>query len=639
MIRQLQRLTRPVPALGDGVLAIAVYAQADQGRLAEQSAAEKGFEGVACVDDAARAAVLYITLWQRYRVAWARDAAQGLLAFVRAMQTADGTFVNFILDWDGRKNLVADTSRPGDGPWVARAMHALACGVSGFGDPDSVDSFALGLPWLDRPTPYLDLRAVDVLAAMEYWRATGAEDMAVRALAWADGIASAAIGDILPDRAGSERIHFWGHLQEVALAEVGLAFGHDDLVAAARRSADTLLAPAAEQGFPGAHLLPFDVSCVVRGLNAVAIATGDSRYERLAGLARAWFDGRNSAAAPVYDRDRGLVLDGIDDGRVSQNSGAESNIEGALALLDSLPFNLFEASGWLATSATGSLPSLEMEILEGATAVCGTDGAFAGAIIVAGGKGERLRPLTNSRPKCLVEVAGRPILEWQLASLERAGVERVAIVGHYLFEAIEAFAAEYTGPLRVELVREERPLGRGGAIKLGYGALGIGGSVLALNGDILCEVDLAALEALRIENGTAAAILAVPLRSPYGIIALEGARVVEFREKPVLEHWINGGIYALGEEAIETFPAEGDHEDLAFPALAAAGRLSALQFSGAWRSIESPKDLREAEDLVASGALHFPGVPSRSTAAPAPSLRAKETTVAARRSSVRVASE
>lgn len=182
-------------------------------------------------------------------------------------------------------------------------------------------------------------------------------------------------------------------------------------------------------------------------------------------------------------------------------------------------------------------------------------------------------------------------------------MERVAIIGHYLFEAIETFVSNRASRLRVDLVREEHPLGRGGAIKLGYRQLGTGGSVLALNGDILCELDFGAVEALRVETGTAAAIVAVPLRSPYGILEMEQAHVVAFREKPVLDHWINGGIYALSEEALELFPDEGDHEDSTFPDLALRGRLSALRFSGAWRSIDSLKDLHEAEEMVALGAF------------------------------------
>jgi hypothetical protein len=342
LIRQIRRLTRQVPAFGNGTIAIAVYSHPNETGMNEQAAAEQGFEGVACVDDAARAALVYIRLWQRHGLPWARDAALGLLTFVRAMQTDDGTFVNFIFDWDGRQNLTSTTSRPGDGPWVARAMHALAAGAAAFDNISCKESFDRGLPWLRRPTPYLDLRAVSVLAAVEYWRTTGSDEVSACALAWADEIADAARDGLLPDQVGQSRIHLWGHLQETALAEAGTALQRPDLIEAARRSTEAALVPPVEQQFPGPRILPFDVSCVVSGLDAVAAATGESRYERLAGRARAWFDGQNTAGAAIYDRAAGLVFDGIDGGRVSQNSGAESNIEGALALLDSLPLQLYE---------------------------------------------------------------------------------------------------------------------------------------------------------------------------------------------------------------------------------------------------------------------------------------------------------
>ena len=77
------------------------------------------------------------------------------------------------------------------------------------------------------------------------------------------------------------------------------------------------------------------------GLDALATTTKEDRYAELAALARAWFDGRNAAGEPVYDRVRGCVFDGIDGDRVSRNSGAESNIEGGLALLDSLPWSAY----------------------------------------------------------------------------------------------------------------------------------------------------------------------------------------------------------------------------------------------------------------------------------------------------------
>jgi hypothetical protein len=133
--------------------------------------------------------------------------------------------------------------------------------------------------------------------------------------------------------AGVQPVHLWGHLQEAALAETGLALGQADLVECARASAEVLLLPAANGGFDFARVLPFDVSCTVAGLAAVARATNDDRYAEAAAHGRQWFHGRNTAGRPVYDRTHRRVYDGIDQGQVSRNSGAESNIEGALALL------------------------------------------------------------------------------------------------------------------------------------------------------------------------------------------------------------------------------------------------------------------------------------------------------------------
>lgn len=344
MIRQLRRLTRPVPALGPGVVALAVYAHESDGQFVTRSAAEQAFEGVACLDDAARAAVLYSEIWRRHRFDWARTEAAGLLGFTCAMQMRDGAFVNFIADWDGHRQLDTPTSRPGGGPWHARGMHALACAVSAFGDDRYAMAFEAGFELLDQPTPYLDLRAIAILAALEFWLATDERRVADRALAWAGEIMAARVGDVLPDLAGDVNVHLWGHLQEAALARVGHEFGRDDLVQAAARSADAILVPAAQRAFPGPRSLPFEVSSTVAGLDALVTARKEARYAEAAALARAWFDGRNAAGQVVYDRERGCVFDGIDGDRVSRNSGAESNVEGALALMGSLPWDAYGPS-------------------------------------------------------------------------------------------------------------------------------------------------------------------------------------------------------------------------------------------------------------------------------------------------------
>ena len=339
------------------MFALAVYAHERDGQFVTQSAAEQAYEGVACLDDAARGAVLYSEIWRRYRFDWARTEAEGLLRFTCAMQMSDGAFVNFIADWDGRRQLDTPTSRPGGGPWHARGMHALACALSAFGDDRHAAAFEAGFELLDRPTPYLDVRAVGILAALEFWQTTAKRHVAERALAWAEEIMTARIGDVLPDRAGDANIHLWGHLQEAALARVGKEFGRDDLVQAAARSADAILAPAAQLAFPGPRSLPFEVSSTVAGLDALAAATGEARYAELAALARAWFDGRNAAGEPVYDRVRGCVFDGIDGDRVSRNSGAESNVEGALALMDSLPWDAYGPTTLTPSSAAPHAPS------------------------------------------------------------------------------------------------------------------------------------------------------------------------------------------------------------------------------------------------------------------------------------------
>jgi hypothetical protein len=299
-------------------------------------ARETGFEGVACVDDAARAVVLYCSLWRRYHLPSARTAAVSLLQFLTYMQGEDGRFANFIFEWSGARNLTGRTSRAGEPAWQARALHALACGIAIDANTEYVERFARALPWIDDAMPYLDIRAVCVLALLEHWRATGAAACADRALEWSHEIAAHASASGLPNAAGVLPIHLWGHLQEAALAETGRHLGCPELVECARASAEALLLPAVDSSFDFERVLPFDVSCTVAGLAAVARATANERYVTAAALGRQWFYGRNTAGQPVYDARRGLVYDGIDRNVVSRNSGAESNIEGALALLGRL---------------------------------------------------------------------------------------------------------------------------------------------------------------------------------------------------------------------------------------------------------------------------------------------------------------
>jgi NDP-sugar pyrophosphorylase family protein len=220
------------------------------------------------------------------------------------------------------------------------------------------------------------------------------------------------------------------------------------------------------------------------------------------------------------------------------------------------------------------------------------------AIILAGGKAERLGEAAGGRPKALVELAGRPLAAYQVAQLSAAGVTRVLVSCAAGEEGAFEAALGGLGP-EVVAVPEPEPLGRGGGIRFAAQARREQGDLLALNGDELVDVDFSRLLALHREREAAATITVVPLRSPFGVVDLDDDLVTGFREAPRLDQWVSCGIYALGEAALERFPERGDHESTTFPELAAEGRLRALRHEGVWLTVNTPKDLRVANDYLA----------------------------------------
>lgn len=328
MLRQLDRLTRPLPAAGPRAKALAVYEVAG----ALHPARESGDEGVACVDDAARGLALYCELWAAAGHERFRERARSLLEFVLWMQRPDGRFVNFVHDWDGRRNLEGPTSVAGGGFWQARGLRGLATAWVILDDAVAGEAFGRALACVDRSDAVPpDVRAVHIAALLDVMRAGRAPELRERLSRWCDEIALKRLGDVLLD-GETDEIHLWGHSQETALAVAGALLGRGDLVEIARRSAEAVFAAPITSGFDLPLVQPYGVACAVHAMDALALATGDTRYAALAHDARAWFDGRNPARCPVYDRVAGRVADGIDEGRISPNSGAESNIVAAEAL-------------------------------------------------------------------------------------------------------------------------------------------------------------------------------------------------------------------------------------------------------------------------------------------------------------------
>jgi NDP-sugar pyrophosphorylase family protein len=125
------------------------------------------------------------------------------------------------------------------------------------------------------------------------------------------------------------------------------------------------------------------------------------------------------------------------------------------------------------------------------------------------------------------------------------------------------------------------------------------GDVFALNGDELLDVDFQALLAHHERGGAAATITVARPPSPFGLVDLgDDDVVVAFREAGRVPYWVNCGVYVLAEEALARLPEQGDHETTTFPELVAEHRLRAFRHEGLWLTVNTPKDLRRAEEQI-----------------------------------------
>ena len=222
------------------------------------------------------------------------------------------------------------------------------------------------------------------------------------------------------------------------------------------------------------------------------------------------------------------------------------------------------------------------------------------AIVLAGGKGERLRPLTSDRPKSMVPVAGKPILEHQIDWLKASGVTDIVISCGYLHHVLEEYFRDgRKWDVRISYAIEDEPLGRGGALRLAYQQVPEDEPfVIGTNGDNINTQPLGPIVEQHQRTKAVATMLLVQLQSPYGIVHQRGKRVTGFEEKPLLPHWINAGVYVLDKSFFRGLPRKGDHEDALFPRLAAQGKLYGFRSTTYWKAIDTVKDLNEAAEAL-----------------------------------------
>ncbi|UCH34037.1 MAG: nucleotidyltransferase family protein [Armatimonadota bacterium] len=229
---------------------------------------------------------------------------------------------------------------------------------------------------------------------------------------------------------------------------------------------------------------------------------------------------------------------------------------------------------------------------------------FAFAVIMAGGEGMRLRPLTERIPKPMVDIGGVPLLERQIQRLAKAGLRRVYLSVNYLGHVIEQhFGDGRDFGLDIRYLREDRKLGTAGALTLLPERPTA--PILVINGDIVTDSDFGSLLAFHLQHEAEVTVAAVDYRIeiPYGVIRSEGPRVTSLHEKPSQRFLCNAGIYAIAPAVLELLRPRAviNMTDLIEVALASGRPVSVFPVHEYWTDIGTPAELEQARRLFATG--------------------------------------
>ncbi len=215
------------------------------------------------------------------------------------------------------------------------------------------------------------------------------------------------------------------------------------------------------------------------------------------------------------------------------------------------------------------------------------------AIILAGGRGKRLRPITDYVPKPLIPIKNIPIIEWQIKYLKKFGISEIIVCSGYKTKMIENYLNNKKLGIKITFSIEDKPLGTGGAIKKA-GKKIKDKSFLVINGDIITNIDLKKM--MEKENS----IASIQLKTKFGILQTDGNKIIKFDEKKeITELWMNAGIYHLNKETLKELPIVGDIEKTLFPDYAKKEKLSTIKFTNSkWYSIDSFKDMEECSLVI-----------------------------------------
>lgn len=222
------------------------------------------------------------------------------------------------------------------------------------------------------------------------------------------------------------------------------------------------------------------------------------------------------------------------------------------------------------------------------------------AILMAGGKGERLRPMTLNTPKPLLKIGGKAIIDYNVEALARCGINDISVTVNYLAEKMEEHFEKPVGGVKVHCVREDRPLGTIGSAALVD--LPEYGDTLVMNSDLLTSISFEDMYLNHIAEQADITIAAIPynVSVPYAILATDGSNVTALEEKPSYAYYANAGIYIISNRLLRELPTDRrtDATDLIEQTIARRKKVTYFPISGMWIDVGSPADFRHASELM-----------------------------------------
>lgn len=222
------------------------------------------------------------------------------------------------------------------------------------------------------------------------------------------------------------------------------------------------------------------------------------------------------------------------------------------------------------------------------------------AVLMAGGKGERLRPLTEKTPKPLLPVGGKAIIDHNIDRLINYGVKHINVTVNYLGEQLEEHFAEPRNEVQVNTVREPKFLGTIGSIR--FVPEFFNDTVLVMNSDLFTNINYEDFYLHFKEHGADMSVAAVPydVDIPLGVLNLDGRNITGLTEKPHFGYYANAGIYLIKKSALDLIPADTMfHSTDLVEALIAIGRkVIRFPLNGTWIDIGTPQEYRRANDMV-----------------------------------------